>query len=51
MLVLTGPGYAPRLVNDDIDMIDLAPTLAKLLDFPATGFQGQPQEALAPATD
>ncbi|MGE0668983.1 MAG: alkaline phosphatase family protein [Sphingomonadales bacterium] len=51
MLVLSGPGYAPRRVNDDIDMIDLAPTLASLLDLPATGFQGQPRAALAPVAD
>lgn len=48
MLLLNGPGYAPRVINDDIDIIDLAPSLTALLGLPTAGFQGRPRSVLAP---
>lgn len=51
MLLLNGPGYAPRRLNDNVDIIDLAPSLSVLLGLPATGFQGQAHAGLAPGGD
>lgn len=51
MLLLNGPGHTPRRINDDIDIIDLAPSLTALLGLPSTGFQGQAHAALAPDGD
>ncbi len=48
MLLLNGPGYAPRRINDDIDIIDLAPSLTALMGLPTAGFQGHPRAVLAP---
>jgi len=48
MLLLNGPGVAPRRLNDDIDIIDLAPSLTALMGLPTAGFQGQIHAGLAP---
>ena len=46
--MLSGPGFSPRRLNDDVPVIDLAPSLAALVGVRQASFQGTPLEQLVP---
>ncbi|MEN3976085.1 hypothetical protein [Emcibacter sp. SYSU 3D8] len=48
LMMLNGPGFGHRTLNQDIDVIDLAPSLTALCGLSSAGFQGQALPALAP---
>ncbi len=48
LFMLSGPGFSPRRLNDDVPVIDLAPSLAALVGVRQASFQGTPLEQLVP---
>lgn len=47
LFMLAGPGFAPRRLNDDVPVIDLAPSIAALFGVQSAAFQGRAREQLA----
>lgn len=48
LFLLAGPGFAARRLNDDVSVIDLAPSLAALFGVEPAAFQGRALEQLVP---
>ena len=48
LFLLAGPGFAARRLNDDVSVIDLAPSLAALFGVEPAAFQGRALKQLAP---
>lgn len=46
--LLAGPGFTPRRLNEDVPVIDLAPSLAALFGVRSASFQGAALEQLVP---